>query len=57
MALGAVSGTVFGLWFAGQLATAYAKYYRIPDAPFTPTWSVVAIAVVITAVAALLGAV
>ncbi|MCU0635903.1 MAG: hypothetical protein MUE41_13595 [Gemmatimonadaceae bacterium] len=52
-----MSGTVFGLWFAGQLATAYAKYYRIPDAPFTPTWSVVAIAVVITAVAALLGAV
>jgi putative ABC transport system permease protein len=57
VALGAVSGTVFGLWFAGQLATVYAKYYRIPDAPFTPTWSVVAIAVVITAVAALLGAV
>ncbi|MCE2901386.1 MAG: FtsX-like permease family protein [Gemmatimonas sp.] len=57
VAVGATAGTVFGLWLAGRLATVYAKYYRIPDAPFTPTWSVVVIAVAITGVAALLGAV
>ncbi len=57
VAAGAAAGTLFGLWLAGRLATVYAKYYRIPDAPFTPTWSVVVVAVAITAAAALLGAV
>jgi len=53
---GAIAGTALGLWFAGRLALLYAKYYRIPDAPFHADGAVIALAVVISLLAALVGA-
>ncbi|MBL0170315.1 MAG: FtsX-like permease family protein [Gemmatimonadaceae bacterium] len=54
---GALSGSVLGLWLAGQMAGLYARYYRIPNAPFQPHLSVIVIGVGISVLAALFGAV
>lgn len=54
--VGAIIGTAIGLWLAGRLAVLYSKYYRIPDAPFHPDATVIALAIVISLLAALVGA-
>ncbi len=56
VALGALAGGAVGLWLAGKLASLYAQYYRVPDAPFHPDGWVVLQAVAISVVAALFGA-
>ena len=54
---GAVVGSALGLWLAGQLAEVYAAYYRIPNAAFQPSPSVILVAATISVAAALVGAV
>ena len=53
---GALLGCALGLWLARLLAGLYAQSYRIPNAPFQPSWSVMLAAVTISVVAALVGA-
>ena len=53
---GIVLGGALGLWFAGGLATVYARFFRFPDAHFEPSWGVVVAAVLIGGGAALVGA-
>jgi putative ABC transport system permease protein len=55
--VGAAVGCGVGVWAAGKLAGVYARYYRIPDAPFVPRFSVFAVAIGISVVAAITGAV
>jgi len=54
--LGAVAGIVLGLWFAADTNARYATFYRFPTFVFRLDWAAVAIAVVITAGAAVVGA-
>jgi len=54
---GAAIGCGVGIWSAGKLAGIYAHYYRIPDAPFVARFDVFAVAVGISVVAAVTGAV
>ena len=54
---GAIAGAALGLWIAGRLALLYARFYRIPNAPFQMHPSVIAVAVGISVAAALIGAV
>lgn len=55
--LGAVTGTLLGLWLATKLASLYALYYRIPDAPLSIHGDVIVIACGISIAAAIAGAV
>lgn len=55
--LGAFVGSGVGLWFAGRLAELYGVYYRMPDATFTYEPSVLAIALAVTLLSAMAGAV
>jgi putative ABC transport system permease protein len=54
--LGAVAGCVLGVWVAGKLAVVYQQYFRIPEAPFVAQRSVIWIALTISALAAVAGA-
>lgn len=54
--LGAALGIGLGLWLAVELAALYAMYYRMPGGPFHPNGGVLALAVVITVLAATVGA-
>jgi putative ABC transport system permease protein len=54
---GAVAGGALGLWLAGRLALLYARFYRIPNAPFEAHASVIIVAMGISVAAALAGAV
>lgn len=54
--LGSILGTALGLWFGAQVLDLYRQVYRIPMLRFHPGISVVAIAIGVSAVAALLGA-
>jgi putative ABC transport system permease protein len=56
LALGAVVGTGLGLWLAARTNARYAQYYRFPEFLFRLDWTAVAIAVMVTVVAALTGA-
>jgi putative ABC transport system permease protein len=55
-ALGAVAGTGLGLWLGAVVNRAYVQLYRFPVFRYAPGASVVALAVGVSAAAALLGA-
>lgn len=54
--LGAVGGIALGLWFAQRLNVLYADYYRFPSFLFRVDGTAVAIAFLVTLVAAIAGA-
>jgi putative ABC transport system permease protein len=54
--LGAVVGIGLGLRFAALVNARYAEYYRFPEFVFRLDWTAVALAVLVTALAAALGA-
>ncbi len=54
--LGAVAGIALGLWFAASVNARYAAYYRFPEFVFRLDWTAVAISLLVTAGAALVGA-
>lgn len=56
IAIGSLAGVVVGLRLADGLAAVYARFYQFPVATFSPDWSVVALALVVSAGAAGLGA-
>lgn len=54
--VGAIGGSLLGLWTAQKLAELYAQYFRIPEAEFTPQVSMLILVCVISAAAAVVGA-
>ncbi len=53
---GALVGVPLGLWFARELAGVYARFYQFPDVAWQPEWATVVWAVLLAALAALVGA-
>ena len=54
--LGAVAGVALGLRFATLTITRYAQFYRFPEFVFRIDWTALAIALLVTVAAALVGA-
>jgi putative ABC transport system permease protein len=53
---GGVLGVALGQWLARWQMSQYAKFYRLPDFRYVFDWNAVAVALVVTAVAAVVGA-
>lgn len=56
VALGSLAGVALGLWWAAEINRLYGQFYRFPVLRFAPSGTVVAIAVGVSALAALGGA-
>jgi putative ABC transport system permease protein len=56
VALGAAAGTPLGLWLGWLINGLYVRFYRFPVLRFDPGVSVVALAIAVSAAAALIGA-
>jgi putative ABC transport system permease protein len=56
VALGSLLGVALGLWWAAEINRLYGQFYRFPVLRFAPSGAVVAIAVGVSALAALGGA-
>jgi putative ABC transport system permease protein len=56
VAAGGLLGSVTGLWFAGELALVYQRFFQFPVAVYVPEWSVVGTALVLAGGAAIAGA-
>jgi putative ABC transport system permease protein len=54
--IGTVLGIAAGLWMGASYTELYAQYFRFPALPFRMSWEVAAVAVMISAGAALAGA-
>jgi putative ABC transport system permease protein len=54
--LGAIAGSVFGLWLGGRLTALYGAYYRFPVLEFTAGPGVIALATLVSAGSGVLGA-